>query len=83
MSEMNSVRAKQEARRVADRRLRNSHPYEWQQYMDEEHEARGVVWVRRLTPEERAERDAEQARESALKKIQDLASQAGLSVTVQ
>lgn len=55
--------AKREARKAAIDRLIENHGEEFADLMTEEHAQRGVEWNRRLTPEERAERDAARERE--------------------
>lgn len=47
------------ARQAATTRLLDAHRDEFNKYMTEEAKARGVEWKRKLTPEERAERELE------------------------
>lgn len=60
--------AKRAARKAAIDALIETYPAEFEALMLAEHKARGVEWKRRLTPEERAQRDEAQARERAAAK---------------
>ena len=56
---------KRAARKAAIARLIADHPAEFAILMEEEHASRGVIWQRRLSPAERAQRDADQAKARA------------------
>lgn len=62
--------AKRAARKAAIDRLIENHRGEFEAHMRNEHESRGLVWRRRLTPEERAERDAALQREREERRLQ-------------
>jgi hypothetical protein len=62
--------AKRAARKAAIDALIDAHTEEFEALMVAEHASRNVVWQRRLTPEERAARDAEAARVKAEAKAQ-------------
>jgi len=57
--------AKREARKAATDALIEAHKAEWEENMHAEHDARGVEWKRRMTPEERDAKEAEKVRERA------------------
>lgn len=62
--------AKRAARKAAIDRLIENHRGEFEAHMRNEHANRGLVWRRRLTPEERAERDAALEREREERRLQ-------------
>jgi len=62
--------AKRAARKAALDRLIQNHRAEYEEHMREEHASRGLTWRRRLTPEERAERDAALEREREARRRQ-------------
>lgn len=73
----------QQARNVADRRLREENRTRFYELMTEEYEARGLVYKVRPTPEEaEAQREAERVAK-AKAKIVALAESAGLAVLVR
>lgn len=78
---MSSNKEAQAARNAADRRLREAFPEQYAALMREEHEARGLTWNRRATPEERARREAEAKRAAARARILRDAEKAGLDVS--
>jgi hypothetical protein len=77
---MSSTKEAQAARNAADRRLREAFPEQYAAIMREEHEARGLTWKRRATPEERARRDAEAKQAAAKARIMRDAEKAGIDV---
>jgi hypothetical protein len=78
---MGSNKEAQAARNEADRNLREANPEEWAAFMEEAHEARGLTWNRRATPEERARREAEEKQAKAKARIEAEAAKAGLSIS--
>lgn len=76
---MSNNKASQAARTAADRRLREAHPEDFESFMNAEHEARGLTWNRRLTQQEREERQRADNERRALTKIQAIAAQNGLT----
>jgi hypothetical protein len=61
--------------------MREKFPEEYAALMHEEHEARGLTWKRRATPEERARRDAEAKQDAVRERILREASKVGLDVS--
>lgn len=57
--EAEAERSKSAARNAAEKRLRDAHKDEFQGYMKEEHEARGLEYKPRLSKEERARAEIE------------------------
>lgn len=78
---MTSNKEAQAARAAADRRLREAHPEDFESFMHAEHEARGLTWKRRSTPEERARREQEAKQQAARERILREAQKAGLDVS--
>jgi hypothetical protein len=78
---MGSNKEAQAARNAADRRLRQRYPADFEFFMRDEHEVRGLTWNRRATPEERARRDAEEKQAKAKARIEAEAAKAGLSIS--
>lgn len=78
---MSNNKESQAARNAADRRLREHFIQEYKQYMQEEHEKRGLTWNPRLSQEEREARQRADNEARALAKIQTIAAQNSLTPT--
>lgn len=77
---MSSNKEAQAARNAADRRLREAYPDDFEDFMHDEHEKRGITWNRRATPEERARREAAEKEAKARARIEAEAKKAGIVV---
>lgn len=77
---MTASKKAQEARSAAERRLREAHHEEFVALMSEEYAKRDLTWKRRLTAEERQERERARKQAKSLEKISELADAAGLTV---
>lgn len=77
---MSDSKAAQAARNEADRRLREAHRKDWESFMNEAFESRGLTWNPRPSKEEREAREAAAKQEKARERILREAKKAGLTV---
>lgn len=76
---MSDSKEAQAARNEVDRALRAENRERYEALMVEAFAKRGLTWNRRLTKEERAEREAEERKAKTLARIQEVARTSGLS----
>lgn len=76
---MSNNKEAQAARSEATREVIDAHPEEFAMAMEKAMSKRGLVWNRRATPEERAQREQEERETKALARIAEIARKNGVS----